>query len=53
MNQSVTESIEAILKSTKDGMWIGRCYMPASLAYKGISGPHVLRIKNNDIYDLT
>ena len=35
------------------GTWIGRCQVPASLAYKGIAGPHVVQVKDGQVYDLS
>lgn len=53
MNQNESKSIKAILQSAKEGTWIGRCEVPASLAYKGVAGPHVVQIKNGEVYDLS
>lgn len=35
------------------GTFIGRCFVPEGLAYKGISGPHVVQVKNNEVFDLS
>ena len=53
MNQNISKSIEAILQSAKEGIWIGRCEVPASMAYKSIAGPHVVQIKEGEVYDLS
>jgi fumarylacetoacetate (FAA) hydrolase family protein len=53
MDQQEPHSIEAILGSTQLGTWIGRCEVPASIAFKGIAGPHVVQIKQGVVYDLS
>lgn len=44
---------EIIPNSANKGTWIGRCMVPAFLAYKGIEGPHVVQIKSGKVYDLS
>ncbi len=53
MNSRLKEAIEKIRDVTDEGTWIGRCYVPASQAYKGIPGPHVVQVKNEGVYDLS
>ena len=36
-----------------EGTWIGRCMVPASLAYKGIEGPHVVKVEKGKVFDLS
>lgn len=36
-----------------EGTWIGRCMAPASLAYKGIEGPHVVKVEKGKVFDLS
>lgn len=36
-----------------NGTWIGRCMVSSSLAYKGIAGPHVVKVKEGKVYDLS
>ncbi len=36
-----------------EGIWIGRCMVPASLAYKGIEGPHVVKVEKGKVFDLS
>jgi len=35
------------------GTWIGRCMVPASLAYNGIEGPHVVKVEKGKVFDLS
>jgi fumarylacetoacetate (FAA) hydrolase family protein len=37
----------------KEGVWIGRCMVPSSLAFKGVAGPHVVKVQNGKVYDLS
>lgn len=37
----------------RKGIWIGRCYVPSALAYKGISGPHVVCVRKGEVFDLS
>jgi fumarylacetoacetate (FAA) hydrolase family protein len=36
-----------------EGTWIGRCMVPAALAYKGIEGPHVVKVEKGKVFDLS
>ncbi len=42
-----------IPNSANEGTWIGRCYVPSALAFKGVEGPHVVKVFNNKVYDLS
>ena len=53
MNSGFKEAIEKIRDVTDEGIWIGRCYVPPLLAFKGIPGPHVVQVKNDRVYDLS
>ena len=36
-----------------DGLWIGRAWLPNSLAFKGIAGPHVVCVEGSQVFDLS
>jgi len=36
-----------------EGIWVGRAWLPAPLAYKGIAGPHVVGVENSEVLDLS
>ena len=36
-----------------EGTWIGRCWVPSDLAYKGIEGPHVIWVNKGVVYDIS
>jgi len=36
-----------------EGLWVGRAWLPAPLAYKGLAGPHVVGVENSDVFDLS
>ena len=42
-----------IPNSASEGTWIGRCYVPSALAFNGVEGPHVVKVFNNKVYDLS
>lgn len=42
-----------IPNNANEGIWIGRCHVPASKAYKNIAGPHVVLAKDGSVYDLS
>ncbi|WP_223549642.1 fumarylacetoacetate hydrolase family protein [Aestuariivivens sp. NBU2969] len=44
---------EIIPNLAEEGIWVGRCMVPASLAYKGIKGPHVVKVEKGMVYDLS
>ncbi len=35
-----------------EGIWVGRVWLPASLAYVGVAGPHVVCVENGEVFDL-
>lgn len=35
------------------GVFVGRCFVSDTQAYKGIYGPHVVLVKNNEVFDLS
>jgi len=39
--------------SAEAGTWVGRCHVPASVAFKGIAGPHVVKVSKGKVYDLS
>lgn len=45
--------IESCPNLDKNGVWIGRCMVPTELAYNHIAGPHVVKIENGFVYDLS
>lgn len=53
MNKRSIDFNEIIPNLAIKGTWIGRCMVPSSLAYKGISGPHVVQVKKGKVYDLS
>ncbi|PQV51489.1 fumarylacetoacetate (FAA) hydrolase family protein [Jejuia pallidilutea] len=42
-----------IPNNAKDGIWIGRCFVPSSNSYNNIAGPHVVMAKDGKVYDLS
>ena len=36
-----------------EGIWVGRAWLPAPLAYKAIAGPHVVGMENCEVFDLS
>ena len=36
-----------------EGTWIGKCMVPGFLAYKGIEGPHVVKVEQGKVFDLS
>jgi fumarylacetoacetate (FAA) hydrolase family protein len=36
-----------------EGIWVGRAWLPAPLAFKGIAGPHVVGVENGEVFDLS
>ena len=36
-----------------EGIWVGRAWLPAPLAYKGIAGPHVVGVEGGNVFDLS
>jgi fumarylacetoacetate (FAA) hydrolase family protein len=36
-----------------EGIWIGRAWLPASLAFKRIAGPHVICVEQNEVFDVS
>ncbi|HEA29552.1 MAG TPA: fumarylacetoacetate hydrolase [Leeuwenhoekiella sp.] len=37
----------------QEGTWIGRCYIPQKLAFRGVPGPHVIWVHQSNVYDLS
>jgi fumarylacetoacetate (FAA) hydrolase family protein len=36
-----------------EGIWVGRAWSPASVAYQGIAGPHVIGVEKGQVFDLS
>jgi fumarylacetoacetate (FAA) hydrolase family protein len=36
-----------------EGVWVGRVWLPASLAYCGIEGPHAVCVEDGEVFDLS
>ncbi len=36
-----------------EGNWVGRAWLPASLAYAGVAGPHVISVEHGEAFDLS
>ncbi len=36
-----------------EGTWIGKCWVPPDMAYKGIEGPHVIWVDKGVVYDIS
>ena len=37
----------------EEGIWVGRAWLPASLAHKGVAGPHVVGVEPGEAFDLS
>jgi fumarylacetoacetate (FAA) hydrolase family protein len=37
----------------QDGLWVGRAWLPASIAYHGIAGPHVICVTGGEAFDVS
>ncbi|MCU7552218.1 fumarylacetoacetate hydrolase family protein [Chitinophagaceae bacterium LB-8] len=53
MKQETIDINQIIPNQASEGTWIGRCMVPAALAYNGIAGPHVVKVANGKVYDLS
>lgn len=53
MNLNELNFDQIIPNLANEGTWVGRCMVPSSKAYKGIEGPHVVKVQNNKVYDLS
>lgn len=53
MKEQIIDIDQIIPNQAYDGVWIGRCMVPSRLAYKGVSGPHVVTVTNGRVYDLS
>jgi len=42
-----------IPKMGQEGTWIGRCHIPQKLAFRGVSGPHVIWVHHSNVFDLS
>jgi fumarylacetoacetate (FAA) hydrolase family protein len=36
-----------------EGVWVGRAWLSAAIAYKGIAGPHVVGVLGGEVFDLS
>lgn len=36
-----------------EGIWVGRVWLPASIAFRGIAGPHVVCVEGAELFDLS
>lgn len=36
-----------------EGIWVGRVWLPAPLAYRGVAGPHAVCVENGEVFDLS
>ena len=46
MKNTIIDFEQIIPNLAKEGTWIGRCMVPSSIAYKGIAGPHIVKVEN-------
>jgi fumarylacetoacetate (FAA) hydrolase family protein len=37
----------------KEGVWVGRVWLPASFTKKGVAGPHVVTVRNANVLDVS
>jgi len=37
----------------KEGTWVGRAWLPAPLAHRGVAGPHVCAVETGQVFDLS
>lgn len=44
---------QAVPNMANEGSWIGRCMVPMPLAFKGIEGPHVVKVQKGKVFDLS
>ncbi|MFC4094946.1 fumarylacetoacetate hydrolase family protein [Euzebyella saccharophila] len=52
MNQDM-DIKEIIPDHARIGTWVGRCHVPQELAFNNVEGPHVVWVKNGEVFDLS
>lgn len=52
--KAAMEEMEKVIPNLANkGVYVGRCFVSETGAYKGIAGPHVVLVKNNEVFDLS
>ncbi|MFY0653786.1 MAG: fumarylacetoacetate hydrolase family protein [Cyclobacteriaceae bacterium] len=49
----VNNIIDNLQSTFAQGTWVGRCQVPRDLAYNGVEGPHVVQVRNVEVFDLS